>query len=124
MNVQIIIAPNGERLAVLPEAEYEALVAAAEDAADREAVRAFRAALDRGSEERVPADIADRLIDGESPARVWRTFRGLTMAELAARCGLSQGYVSQIESGSRTPSPTARAALAAALEVEADDLLP
>lgn len=124
MNVQIITTPRGERMAVLPEAEFEALLAAAEDALDRDAVRRFREALAAGAEELVPAEIADRLVAGESPVRVWRTHRGLTVRQLAERCGLSQAYLSQIEAGKRAGSAATLAAVAAALGIGVDDLLP
>jgi hypothetical protein len=71
-NAQIIVTPTGERLAVLPEAEYLALLEAADDATDREAVRGFRAALAAGEEELLPAALVDRILDGESPLRVDR----------------------------------------------------
>lgn len=124
MNVQIITTPGGDRMAVLPVDEFDALLSAAEDAFDREAVRRFRDALAAGAEELVPAEIADRLIEGENPVKVWRTYRGLTVQQLADRCGLSQAYLSQIEGGRRTGSAATLASIAAALTVAVEDLMP
>jgi DNA-binding XRE family transcriptional regulator len=115
---------TGERLAVLPEADYLALLEAADDAADRDAVRGFRTALARSDEELLPAVLVDRLLDGESPIRVWREHRGLTTHALAERAGLAQAYVSQIETGKRSGSLDTLTRLAAALGVTVDDLAP
>ena len=48
MNKQIITSPSGERLVVMPEADYITLVGAANDSADLAAVQAFQDRLDKG----------------------------------------------------------------------------
>jgi transcriptional regulator with XRE-family HTH domain len=56
--------------------------------------------------------------------RIWRRRRKLTQAVLAGLAGISQGYLSQIESGIRAlDSRSTLVALAQALEVSAADLL-
>ncbi len=55
MNPQIIVSPTGERLVVIPEADYQALIAAAAEAADVAPVHRFRERLARGEEELLPA---------------------------------------------------------------------
>lgn len=124
MNAQIIVTPTGERLAILPEADYLALVEATEDASDREAVRRFRAAVASGEEEMLPAEMVDRILAGESPVRVWREHRGLTAQALAEAAGLAQSYVSQIETGKRDGTVDTLVKLAGALGVLVDDLVP
>lgn len=124
MNAQIIVTPSGERLAVLPETEYLALVDAAEETADREAVRRWKAAMDAGEEEMLPAALVDRILAGESPVRVWREHRGMTAQALAEVCGIAQSYLSQIETGKRDGTLETMAKLAGALGVLVDDLLP
>ena len=123
-NAQFIVTPTGERLAVMPEAEYLALLDAVEDVADREVVRAFRASLAAGEEELLPVALVDRILDGESPLRVWREHRGLTTHALAERTGLAQAYVSQLETGKRSGSLETLGKLATALAVTIDDLVP
>ena len=123
MNVQIITAPTGERLVVLPEAEYQALVAAAEDASDMKTVRSFREKLASGEEELLPSEMVDRILAGESAVRVWRSHRGLTTTALAQAAGISQAYLSQIEKGARQGSTASMRKLADALNVSLDDLL-
>ena len=43
MNAQIITTPNGERMVMLPEADYRLLLAAAENASDMAAVSTLAA---------------------------------------------------------------------------------
>jgi DNA-binding XRE family transcriptional regulator len=114
----------------LRRADFEALVAAAEDAADRrsfDAFDAFVAAKGMGS---IKADSltmqeALRILDdGKSPVRVWREKRGMTGRALASAAGISSVYLSEIERGKKPGRAFAIVALAKALRVEAADLLP
>ena len=122
MNTRIIITPGGERLVLVPEADFEALVAAAEDNADRTAVAEFRRKLAAGEEELIPASVVERLVSGENRVRVWREHRGLTGAALAKQAGLAQAYLSQIETGAREGTIETYGKLAGALRVSLDDL--
>ncbi len=119
--VQIIDAPGG-RLAVLPLRDYERLVAAAEDAADRAAYRAAKRRLARGEDEMIPGAFARRLLAGENPVRVFRELRGLSVKDLAAKAKVSAPYLSQIETGSREGTLATLRALARVLDVALDDL--
>lgn len=74
------------------------------------------------AEERFPAAVARRLVAGESPVKVFREHRGLTQAALAEAAGTNAQYVSQIERGDRDVGKKLLPKLAAALEVDADDL--
>ena len=58
----------------IPKVEYERLCAIEEDFADMVAARTVEAKIASGVEELVPAHVADRLIDRESPLRVWREY--------------------------------------------------
>lgn len=122
MPEQIITTPSGERLVVMPEAEFLALREAAEDHQDAEAVRTFRSRLAAGEEEFVPADVANRIIDGESRIRVWREYRGLTSRQLAEKAEVSTAYLSQIETGARDGSFETIKRIARALDLSIDDL--
>lgn len=123
MSVQIITSPTGERLVVLPEAEYETLVEAAEDAADIAAFEEFKKRLAAGEEELIPSEMVMRMVAGESPVRVWREHRSLTMAALAERAGIAQPYLSQIETGKRDGTVATMKKLARALDLTVDDLI-
>ncbi|MGE0457015.1 MAG: helix-turn-helix domain-containing protein [Bauldia sp.] len=123
MTKQVIVSPNGERMVVLAEAEYEALVEAAEDAEDIAAVSRFQSRLAAGEEELVPAAVVDRMLQGENAVRVWREHRGLTATALAEQAGIAQPYLSQIETGKREGTVDTYRRLARALRVSVDDLI-
>ncbi len=110
--------------AVLPWNEYEALVAAAEDAEDRAAVLRVRERLASGAETLIPDEFVDALDGGENPVRVFRRFRNLRQTALAEAAGIRQGYLSEIERGTKAPSLATARALARALEVDLELLLP
>jgi DNA-binding XRE family transcriptional regulator len=123
MTKQVIVTPSGERLVVLPEADYEALVEAAEDAEDLAAVARFEERLAKGEEELVPAAMVDRMLSGENPVRVWREYRGLTATALAEKAGIAQPYLSQMETGKRDGTVETYRRIAEALRVTVDDLI-
>jgi len=123
MTVRTITTPGGERVVMLAEDDYEALLAAAEDGADRAAVSEFRRKLEVGQEELVPSEIVDRILGGENRVRVWRTYRGVTVKLLASRAGIAAAYLSQIESGQRAGSVETYRKLAEALSLTVDDLV-
>lgn len=119
---QFITTATGDRLAVIPEAEYQRMIEALEDRADAEAVRVFNQHLADGEEELMPAEFANRIINGESQIRVWREFRAMTARELAEKAGISAGFLSQIEKGEGDGSFETIKKIAAALEISLDDL--
>ena len=119
---QVIATPAGERMVVIPLADYRQLCQAAEDLDDLRAYDAAKQRLAAGRDEFIPAAFAERILDGESPVRVWREHRGISVRVLAARAGISAAYLSQIEGGSRNGSLATMKALAAALSLELDDL--
>jgi ribosome-binding protein aMBF1 (putative translation factor) len=123
-----LIAETAETV-TLRRKDFEALIAAAEDAADRRTFAAFDA---RVAQEGLPAVREDsltleqvsRIADGESPVRVWRERRGLSGRALAAAANISPAYLSEIEAGKKPGSAAAIVGLAKALRVSAGDLLP
>ncbi len=123
MKVQVIEKDGRPEWAVIPYGEYERLIEAAENMEDVRDYDAVKKALGNGSEELVPSDVADQLLNGENPLRVWRKHRGLSVSELAAACGLTPAAVSQIENGKRSPSIEKLKAIAAALNVEVNDII-
>lgn len=119
---QIIDTPGGERMVVLPLKEYEKLCEAAEDLADIQAFDEIKQKLNIGEDELIPAAFAERILDGESPVRVWRELRGLSVKELAGKANISAAYLSQIEGGNRDGSIATMKALAKVLSLTLDDL--
>jgi DNA-binding XRE family transcriptional regulator len=102
--------------------EYDRLRAAAEDMADLQAYDRAKAAMRTGEEELVPARFANRLLDGESPVRVYRDLRGLTQAALAEKAGVNRVTVAELETGRKQGSVTTLQRVADALAVTLDDL--
>ena len=108
----------------IPRTEYDRLCAAADDLADMQAALAVRARIETGAEELVPAEVADRLIDGDNPLRVWREHRGMTQSGLARASGANRVQIADIEAGRATGSVRTVRALADALAIDLDDLVP
>lgn len=105
-------------------AEYDRLCAAEEDFADLRAALAVRDRIEAGTEELVPAAVADRLIDGASPLKVWREHRALSQSALARASGVNRVQLADIEADRATGSVQTLRALADALRITVDDLLP
>jgi DNA-binding XRE family transcriptional regulator len=122
MAVQIVEIA-GQQIAMLPMAEYERLLDLAEDKADGLAAAEAERRREAG-EEYLPADLADRLLAGESPLRLWRKHRGMTLETLSSAVGIGTSFLSQIETGARRGSPALWRKLAEALRVSSDDILP
>ena len=103
--------------------EYERLCAVEEDYADFRAALAVEAKIASGAEELVPAHVADRLIDGEAPLRVWREHRELSQSALARLSGVNRVQSVEIEAGRNSGSVRTLRKLADALGVAVDDIV-
>lgn len=125
MTVRFQKTPRGE-VAILPRKEYEALVAKAaeadEDAGVARLVARARQEVAAGAP-LLPKDIVDRLAKGENPVRVLREWRDVTQVYLSFKTDLSQGYISDIESGRRTGKPEVLRRIADVLKVPLDLLV-
>lgn len=115
--------PSGDEMVVLLRADYEKLLDAAEMVADVAAFDEFQRALAAGEEEFMPFEMVDRMLAGESPIRVWRQHRGLTLDELAAEAGVAASYLSQIETGKRVGTVDKLQGIARALNLTLDDIV-
>lgn len=118
MNYQLqrFTAPDGTEMVVLRAEDWERLRAYAEDEEDVREASAILARIEAG-EGTVPGEVVNLMIvEGLSPLAAWRRYRGLSQAALAKKAGLSQVWVSRIESGVGYGSRRTRGKLAAALE--------
>ena len=126
-NVQFIHTPDGGDLAVLPRSDYDRLIALAaeaqEDAAASRIVRSSTRAIREGRDIVLPKAVADRLATGENPVRVIREWRGMIQGELAVAVGISQNYLSEIETGRRKGPAELQKKFARALGVPMDLLI-
>lgn len=107
--------------AVLPIAEYESLRERTEMIEDVAVYDAAKAEIAAGAPV-LPAALVDRLLDGDSPIRVWREHRRLTQTALAGAAGVDPSYVSQIERGHRDATVKVLRRLAEALNCGLDNL--
>lgn len=123
MTEQFITTPEGERMVVLSERDYRALLEALDDAEDLKAVRQFKDRISRGEEELLPAAMVNAILNGENRIRVWREYRGLSATALAKAVGIAAAYLSQIETGKRDGTVETYRKMAKALRVSLDDLI-
>jgi DNA-binding XRE family transcriptional regulator len=126
-NVQFIHTPDGGDLAVLPRVDYDRLIALAaeaqEDAAASRVVRSSTRAVKEGREVVLPKAVADRLANGDNAVRVIREWREMVQGELAVTVGISQNYLSGIETGRRKGPAELQKKFARALGVPMDLLI-
>jgi mRNA-degrading endonuclease RelE of RelBE toxin-antitoxin system len=117
---QIIRTPGGEELVVLPRAEYEALLERADhDAEDADDVAIYdtrKAELSAGGVV-LPPEVSAAILRGESRLKAIRNWRDETQLHLNFITGISQGYLSDLESGRRKGTPETITKLAQALNV-------
>ncbi len=105
-------------------AEYERLCALEEEFADIQAALSVEARIASGEEELIPAQVVDRLLDRESPLRVWREYRDLSQSALARASGVNRVQIVEIEAGRNSGSVHTLRKLADALRIAVDDLIP
>jgi DNA-binding XRE family transcriptional regulator len=116
MNVSYVTTPGGEELAILPRAELEEIIEAATHA---RALSEYRSGRDLG----LTADEMRDLLAAPTPLAFWRRKRGSTQAKLATAAGITQNYLSDLETGKREGSPAQWLRIARALDVPLEDLV-
>jgi DNA-binding XRE family transcriptional regulator len=103
MKVKFKATPGGE-VAIVPRAEYERLKTLESEIEEDEGTARLIARAKKeiaGGAPLLPKDTVDRLANGENPIRVLRQFRGETQVELAVAVGITQNYLSDLETGKR-----------------------
>ncbi len=94
-----------------------------EDAADVAAYDVAMAEIAAGRDGQLPAEVSALLLRGAGLVAAIRKWRGMKQTELAERTHLSQGYLSDLESGRRKGAPESLEAIAKALDVPANWLI-
>ena len=122
MNVQVLEKDGKPEWAIIPYEEYRRLLEEAEMLRDIQAYDEAKASVAQG-EALIPSEVTFAILDGESPIRVWREYRGLTQQQVAEKAGISKPYLSQLESGKRKGTTEALSAVARALGVSLEVLL-
>jgi transcriptional regulator with XRE-family HTH domain len=98
--------PQGDDIVILSRAEYDAL------------------ALGRRDENAADAAHAkNQLLSAKTPLAFWRKHRGMTQEALSKSIGVAQGFVSEIENGTKTGDVQTLATMARVLAISLDDLV-
>ena len=108
--------------------DWKALIAFLEDIEDRaamDAVLAHEAKVGKEVARRdyLTGDEMKRILDDESPVKVWREKRGLTQRELAEQAAVSPSYLAEIETGKMPGSAVALRKLSRVLAIPMENLL-
>ena len=122
------VAETGKTV-TLRKRDWKALLARLEDLEDLAAI-----AERLEYEERVGKEVARRdyltgeemrrILDDESPVRVWREKRGLTQRALAEQSGVSPSYLAEIETCKKPGSASALRKLSKVLAIPMENLTP
>ena len=108
--------------------DWRALAARLEDRDDLAAViarRSHEAKVGKAAAQRdyLSGEDMRRILDDESPVRVWREKRGLTQRALAEQAEISPSYLAEIETGRKPGSADALRRLARVLGVPMENLV-
>ncbi len=108
--------------------DWKALIARLEDLEDLAAIEerlAYEARVGKEVARRdyLTGDEMKRILDDESPVKVWREKRGLTQRELAEQAVVSPSYLAEIETGKKPGSAAALRKLSRVLAIPMENLL-
>ena len=117
--------PQGEDIVILSRAEYDALASGwgNEDAVDTAHANSILANIERGTETLLTSEQANELLNAKTPLSFWRKHRGVTQQVLSKSIGVAQGFISEIENGTKTGDVQTLAAIAKFLVISVDDLV-
>jgi DNA-binding XRE family transcriptional regulator len=116
MGTQFLKTDSGDELVVMSRRDYDALLARAgdEEAEDR---MTLLIAAEARSEQPLPEAVSAAVLSGDTLLKALRKWRDITQAELASASGVNQGYISELENGSKTGTPETMMKLASALSL-------
>jgi ribosome-binding protein aMBF1 (putative translation factor) len=108
--------------------DWKALIEFLEDIEDRAAIEAVLAHEEKVGKEvarrdYMTGDELRRILDDESPVKVWREKRGLTQRELAEQAEVSPSYLAEIETGKKPGSAAALRKLSRVLAIPMENLV-
>jgi DNA-binding XRE family transcriptional regulator len=114
MGTQFLKTESGEELVVLSRRDYDALLARAGDEEAEDRMTILIAAEARG-EAPLPKEVSAAVLSGDTLLKALRKWRGMTQDELASASGVNQGYISELENGSKTGTADTLAKFSSAL---------
>jgi hypothetical protein len=116
---QIFRAPDGTEMVILTKSEFDRLTSLVEE--DEEDVAIFderMAELKDGNASVLPAEVSQMMLRGDSLLKALRRWRGLNQLDMVPLTGLTQGYISDLESGKKKGSPETLRSIAKALKID------
>ena len=117
---------SGQPFVLMPRKDFDALAAFQEELDDVAAFDAIMAARAE-DEEGFSIDFVNQLLAASDKGKpllpIWRKYRGLTQTQLADAAGVTQVYISDIESGKKEGSVRVLKAIAECLDCDLDDLV-
>lgn len=119
----MIKTESGDEIVILSRRDYDAMRASAGDPAAEDAMTK-RILADTAGDIAIPDSVWAEIEAAPSPIKALRTWREMTQEELAEKSGISQGYLSALEAGRKTGDIKTLRAIAAALGVKLDAVLP
>jgi DNA-binding XRE family transcriptional regulator len=119
--VQVVKSPAGEEFVFLPKKDFDALVAALEEAReDLEDIAAFDAAMAENAASdtpNFPPEVSALLLRGDRRLMAIRKWRAVSLDQLAVLSGVSSDNIAAFEAGKLEQTLEQAQALAAALNV-------
>jgi ribosome-binding protein aMBF1 (putative translation factor) len=108
--------------------DWKALIARLEDledlaAIDERLVHEKKVGKDVARRAYMTGDELRRILDDESPVKVWREKRGLSQRALAEQAGVSPSYLAEIETGKKPGSADALRKLSRVLAIPMENLV-
>jgi ribosome-binding protein aMBF1 (putative translation factor) len=108
--------------------DWKALIARLEDLEDLAAIEERLAhekkvGKDVARRDYMTGDELRRILDDESPVKVWREKRGLSQRGLAEQAGVSPSYLAEIETGKKPGSADALRKLSRVLAIPMENLV-
>lgn len=116
-NISYIEDSHGKKAVILSLESYEQMREQIEELQD------IKSYIDRkeSNEETLPFELVQELIEGkESRVKIMRKYRGLSIADLAKKIEITDGYLSQIENNKRKGTIEIYKKLAKALSIDID----
>ncbi|MEP4190897.1 MAG: helix-turn-helix transcriptional regulator, partial [Sneathiella sp.] len=90
---------------------------------DIQEVNEILEALENGEIETYPGEMVKRLLNGANPIREFRKFRKMTGCDLASAIGVTQGYISDLETGKKSGTVETIRKIAECLNVTIEELI-
>ncbi|MEN3951259.1 helix-turn-helix transcriptional regulator [Iodidimonas sp. SYSU 1G8] len=110
-----------ERIVIVSEELFDRLMKVAEETSLGSLAEWVNSSMNRDA---LPIALAQRLMQGETPHKLYRELRGFSTTRLAEAAGLPHDYIVGVETGQTEETLEARRKIASVLHVKLDDLEP